>query len=591
MRSLGISLSITAIFFLFCFLFFQSPLLPMHHITQLRLLRSFIFLWACLFLQLIFAGTQKLSIEKSPAALVLVWLLPYAYVFSHIPDYFQNDVGSYYIFPSLLYTSVWFLNRLLPKAGTFCLPLSILCAIPVWGEIISALAYGFYYYHYGQSIDEVIIMSILATTPSEAYNYLTSVFSLPLLSVLGILLLLLFFILVYGLSRMYRPPFSFPSGFGKVKTAVVLTAVLYLTGSYMTSVFPLDHIYHLYHKDGYIRAFMELKKNLPANSQTIQLHDQHEWTSRKVPGSIILVIGESANRDYMSAFSDTDVDNTPWEKAMRQNQDFFFFSRSYANFPNTVMAVTQALTSANQYNQTPLKRAVDLLTLAKKAGYTTYWISTQEKSNVSDAGITVIAKQADHRQWLKGDDECILTALEKVPDQQNNFIVLHIKGSHFRYDQRVPETYCQKHNWDIADKDEKLLWYSRSLHHTDTILRDIFQTSRNRLQLQAMVYVSDHGEDLELTHTASPFKFSMVHIPLWIYLSPAYQAAYPQTTVSLRQHEEAIFTNDLLFDMFSGLLHAPSNYYDSQYDLTNPNYAITKENALTLQGKIKLAAE
>lgn len=61
-----------------------------------------------------------------------------------------------------------------------------------------------------------------------------------------------------------------------------------------------------------------------------------------------------------------------------------------------------------------------------------------------------------------------------------------------------------------------------------------------------MIYVSDHGEDMELTHTASPFQYNMVRIPLWIYLSPAYQHAHPQTVQQLRAHENAVFTNDLL---------------------------------------------
>ena len=98
----------------------------------------------------------------------------------------------------------------------------------------------------------------------------------------------------------------------------------------------------------------------------------------------------------MSAFADLPVNTTPWEKSLRRNPDFFFYPHSYSNFPNTVMAVTQALTSANQYNKKPLKYAVDIMTLAKTAGYETYWISTQEQSSVSDAGITVIARQSDH---------------------------------------------------------------------------------------------------------------------------------------------------------------------------------------------------
>ena len=74
------------------------------------------------------------------------------------------------------------------------------------------------------------------------------------------------------------------------------------------------------------------------------------------------------------------------------------------------------------------------MSLAKKAGYTTYWLSTQEAGVVSDAGITVISQQADYRENFKGTDEVLLSALQEVPGGQNNFIVLHLTGSHFRYD-------------------------------------------------------------------------------------------------------------------------------------------------------------
>ena len=276
---------------------------------------------------------------------------------------------------------------------------------------------------------------------------------------------------------------------------------------------------------------------------------------------------------------------------MKQNPNFFFYPNSYANFPNTVMAVTQALTSANQYNRVPLKKAVDLMTLAKKAGYTTYWLSTQEKSSVSDAGITLIAQQSENIKWIKGNDEAILPALKNIHKGQNNFIVLHLTGSHFRYDQRIPEAYCLAQGWELLDKEEKEIWYQRSLHHTDSILQQIYQQGQDRFQMQALVYFSDHGEDLELTHTASPFKFNMVRIPFWIYLSPSYQATYPGTVKTLRQHESAIFTNDLVFDTLSGLLQAPSNFYDARYDLTQPDYQLTRDNALTLHGKKKISEE
>ena len=429
--SLKTALRIVLFFLLLWFSFFQSPLLPLHHITQLRLLRSFVFLWGCLFLQESLTS-RKLSLESLPLLLLLLWLVPYSYVFSWIPDYFQEDVGSYWIFPSLLYTTVWLLQQLLPQAGRLQLPLGVLCALPLWGEITSAMAYLFYFVHYGKPMDEIILMSIIATTPLEAYNYLTATFSQPLLLTILLLLAGSFLALVHSLA--FPAAQKSLSVSSRKKQLAVLALVLYFTGSYTFSVFPLDRLTHLYQKGGPMRAFLELKKNLPRNTQKLQLLSQEQLISQKVPGTIILVIGESATRDAMSAFAPTSFDSTPWERTMKQNPNFFFYPNSYANFPNTIMAVTQALTSANQYNRVPLKKAVDLMSLAKKAGYTTYWLSTQEAGVVSDAGITVISQQADYRENFKGTDEVLLSALQEVPSGQSNFIVLHLTGSHFRYD-------------------------------------------------------------------------------------------------------------------------------------------------------------
>ena len=590
LRGAVATLGIALVFLVLFATVFQSPLHPLHRITQLRLIRSFVFLLGATLLAQnvsLFQGCPKG--RRYSLTCTLLWLLPYLFVFSRIPDYFQNDIGNYYIFPSVFFLTTCLCQRLLPLAGKAAGVLQFVYTVLVFLLLASAYVFLFYFLHYGKPLDEIILMSILATTPLEAYNYLTSVFSLPVLLLLAAALVLAFEFLFRTFRNTCLPP---AGSFRHNRRWWVLTlALLFFFVNYAASVFPLDRVAHLYARGGPLRAFTELHRNLPRNARTLKLENTENLASRKVPGTILLVLGESADRDKMSAFAPTPVDTTPWEARMKQDPDFYFYPNAYSNFPNTVMAVTQALTSANQYNRKPLKYAVDLMTLAKKAGYETYWISTQEKSSVSDAGITVIDQQADHIEWLKGDDDVLLPALAQVPAGRNNFVVLHITGSHFRYDQRIPDAYVEKQHWSQLSKDEKAIWYNRSLHFTDSILKKIFETGRSQLHLQAMVYVSDHGEDLQLTHTASPFKFNMVRIPLWIYLSPAYQQAYPRTAATLRRHQQAVFTNDLLFDTMAGLLQAPSNFYDARYDLTREEYAITRENALTLHGKKHIAED
>lgn len=563
---------------------FQSPLYPMHRITLLRLIRSGVFLYGSLILVhfLFPESREQQRRERIAGFIALLWLLPYGLVFSRLPAFFQNDIGNYFIFPSVLFASTVVFLELTSHNKRALKPLCFLYTFPLFLLELSGLAYCFYFFHYGKPLDEIALLSILATTLREAYNYLSSIFSLSLLA--GVLLgLTAEFLLLYRWIEASCHRSACPELKGK-KWAILPLVLLYFFGNYLTSIFPSDRVFHLYRENGPLQAFKELRQNLPQNARTLKL----ETPASQLSGSIVLVLGESACRDDMSAFADTPENTTPWEKSHRQDRCFFFYPHAYSNFPNTVMAITQALTIANQYNRKPLKYSVDIMTLAKKAGYETYWISTQEQSSVSDAGITVIAQQADHQEWLQEPDEDILEPLSRIPAGKKNFIVLHLMGSHFRYDHRVPQAYVEKQHWADVDKREKALWYRRSLHYTDFVLKDIFEEAKS-LPLQAMIYVSDHGEDMELTHTASPFQYDMVRIPLWIYLSPSYQQAYPQVSQQLRAHENAIFTNDLLFDTLSGILHAPSNFYCRQCDLTSPDYNITRDNALTLHGKRRIA--
>lgn len=578
-------LILTLSFLFFCTLF-HSPLHPMHRITLIRLIRSGVFLFGSLFLvQLMLPTNRERHVKERTAGLLsLLWMLPYGLAFSYFPTFFQSDIGNYFIFPSVLFASTAVFLELTSHSKKNRRPLCFLYTLFLFLLDLSGLAYCFYFFHYGNPLDEIALLSILATTPREAYNYLSSLCSIPLLACVLLVLIAGFLLLFHWIE--IGCCHSACSELKEKKWIILPLVLLYFFGNYLTSIFPADRILHLYRKNGPLRAFTELQRNLPRNARTLKL----DSPLPSFPGFIVLVLGESACRDDMSAFSDIPINTTPWEKSLRQDPDFFFYPQAYSSFPNTVMAVTQALTSANQYNKKPLKYAVDIMTLAKKAGYETYWISTQEQSSVSDAGITVIARQSDHQIWLKGPDEDILQSLSQISAGQKNFIVLHLMGSHFRYDHRIPQAYVEKQHWSKADKTEKTLWYHRSLHYTDSVLKDIFKEAKD-LPLQAMVYVSDHGEDMKLTHTASPFQYNMVRIPLWIYLSPEYQKAYPQVTQQLRNHENAIFTNDLLFDTLSGILQAPSNFYNRQYDLTSPDYSITKDNALTLHGNKRIAED
>ena len=310
----------------------------------------------------------------------------------------------------------------------------------------------------------------------------------------------------------------------------------------------------------------------------------------KSPGTVIVVIGESASRNYMKAFTkDYAYDDTPWQSQQKANPDFLFFQNAYSSWSQTVPVLQRALTEQSQYNDKEFFNSASILDVAKKSGYDTYWFSNQGRYGQYDSAITLVAKTADRAEWTDDSynfsdkyDDTLLWYLTQVDPNTNNFIVLHIMGSHIYYNNRYPTEFNQWHGDSEVTSPES---YANSIHYTDYILSQVFDYAQKNLNLRAMVYFSDHGENLEISHNPDVFSYDMVRIPMFIYLSPEYQQALPGRTRAIRYHRSRYFTNDMLYDTISGLLNAPSSRYMEAQDLTSPNYAYTRANLTTMLGQ------
>ena len=106
-----------------------------------------------------------------------------------------------------------------------------------------------------------------------------------------------------------------------------------------------------------------------------------------------------------------------------------------------------------------------------------------------------------------------------------------------------------------------------------------------------MIYFSDHGA--EPTKKRNPDVNSLVanRIPLFVYLSPEYQAIYPQTSTALKQNEAKYFTNDLIYDMICGILNIKSNRYYETQSIASDKYKFTRETLKTNLGTTPLTED
>lgn len=156
-------------------------------------------------------------------------------------------------------------------------------------------------------------------------------------------------------------------------------------------------------------------------------------------------------------------------------------------------------------------------------------------------------------------------------------------GSHIRYSDRTPPDFK---GIDNPQHDKRTNQYDTTLLYTDRLLRDIYTYAKDHLNLQVMMYCSDHGENMERSHVASKnMTYDMVRIPFFIYLSPAYTRLYPDTAQALRENEHKVFTNDLMYDTISGVLHLPNTDYEPKFDLSSDTYDLKPADARTKYGE------
>ena len=263
------------------------------------------------------------------------------------------------------------------------------------------------------------------------------------------------------------------------------------------------------------------------------------------PSTIIIIIGESESKDYMSAFCDYEYNTTPWLKDNKNKNNFILFTNAYACKDQTVPALERALTEANQYNTKKFSESCSIIDIARFAGYKTYWFSNQGNIGSAETAITLIANTADKAVWTKQNlnqfqyDETLLDYLKELDPNENNFVVLHFIGNHFNFINRYPPnfaTFSQPGKYDLIPN------YLDSIAYTDYVLKKITEYASKKLNLRALLYFSDHATIPDKRRSPNFDGFGVVRIPMFTYFSNNYIETNKEIYNILRKHQHHYFT-------------------------------------------------
>jgi len=452
-----------------------------------------------------------------------------------------------------------------------------------------------------KSIEWHILFAIYQTNFNEAIEFIETF--IPIIYLFGVALLILFMGFLFWKQEVKDKI--------KIERSLLIFIIILLIGfssEHLLKVGIVNLIYTTYSDyNRQINRLIEFNKKRKASKIDFS-------ATKEEKGELyVVVIGESLNRYNMGIYGYF-RDTTPMQLEQVKNDNLQVFKNVYSNAGNTMQSLSLALTEANQYNNKNYLESLSFIDIFNKAGFDTYWLSTQDILGKTNTLISIMARSSDYVIDLTNkvdpktgnttyfDENAIEELRTRTSKNKNTLVIIHLYGNHYRYKDRYPEEY-EKYKLTtpllIGTSKKNILndytTYDNSVYYNDYVVSSLLDIVKKHNNVSCFIYVADHAEDIvrHRGHTSRPesFTFGMVHIPFTAWLSPKYIEKYPNTYKTFISHKEKLFSNDMLYDTIIGLAHIKTTHYSGMYDLSSIKYNLDPKNAMTLHGSLPYTSE
>lgn len=303
---------------------------------------------------------------------------------------------------------------------------------------------------------------------------------------------------------------------------------------------------------GYLEYREQLESMQSLLTQASQIKPLANLQDSVDHSTLILVLGESTNRGRMSLYG-YPRKTTP--KLDQIKHELFTFTNVIAPRPYTIETLQQVLTFADQTHPDRYTSTPTIMNLMKQAGYKTFWITNQQTMTARNTMLTAFSKQTDQQIYLnnnrsqnaKQHDDVVLEPFKQVLKDPNRkkFIVVHLLGTHMKYEYRYSEQYARFNDRDhVPDwvKDGKELEaynsYDNAVLFNDYVVSSLIDLTRQQKKKNSLLlYLSDHGE--EVFDTKPHFKgrseaaptAPMYTVPFILWASPQWRETHKEALI------------------------------------------------------------
>lgn len=302
----------------------------------------------------------------------------------------------------------------------------------------------------------------------------------------------------------------------------------------------------------------------------------------------VLVIGETSRADNWQLFGYPKHTNP----RLSRRQGLLAFPKTLSESNTTHKSVPLMLSwvSAGNFGDS-IYTAKSVISAFNESGYRTAFLSNQGRNH---SFIDFFAREAQTTVFLTDDhhshyDAELLTLLRRFIDQSPSrklFIVLHTYGSHFNYRDRYPadaSVFRPDANTEAnaMNRDQLLNAYDNTIAYTDALLDNVISILESENCNAAMVYLSDHGEDIfddrrgRFLHASPVPTYWQIHVPLLVWISPRMQSEYPHLYAAGKKHENMdVSSSRTIFDTLLSLAGIESRYADRSKAITDSTYNV-----------------
>ncbi len=444
-----------------------------------------------------------------------IWLFVFFWYFSGITQLLIQLTGTSGFTgfrQAFVMSALWLAPMLLfPKQTRL---LAAMIGVVLWACSMASLGY---FFIYQQEFSQSVIFIMFESNVSEAGEYMTQYFAWWMIPAF-----LAHTAFAYFLWTRLRPVYM-PRGRAMVAATAIVIAVAgyplikqtmrmgnFAEGfeKFETRIEPAVpwQMAVAYHR--YLETLGDMQGMLDSASKIPPLKNLKDASAGQ-PATLVLVIGESTNRQRMSLYGYPR--NTTPELDKLKDQ-LAVFDNVITPRPYTIEALQQVLTFADEQNPDLYLSTPSLVSVMKQAGYKTFWITNQQTMTKRNTMLTTFSEQADEQVYLNNNrnqnaaqyDGDVIEPFNKAltDPAERKLIVVHLLGTHMSYQYRYPPTFDKfqdRQGVPAGVRDDQVPTYNsydNAVLYNDFVVSSLIKDYAKSDPNGFLLYLSDHGEDV-----------------------------------------------------------------------------------------------